>query len=97
MNRSNFQLNPIVAAALVVGVAAFVAQCMYLRGIPPLRADAGIQVSGALIGLWFILLIIAFRDGRRPWWVLLATLPALLGPMLFIGLIASCAFAQRCP
>ena len=97
MIQSGIRLNPINIAVVIAGITAFVAQCMYLRGISPLRADTGIQVSGALIVVWFILLIIAFRRGRRPWWVLFATLPALVGPILFFGLMASCAFAQRCP
>jgi len=90
--------DPLTISTLVVGACAFIVELMYLARIAPLQADLGIQVSGALLVLWGGLVLAVFaRRGLRAWWILAVTSPALIGPALFVALIAGCAFFGACP
>lgn len=84
--------------AIATGIAAAIAQIMYLAGISPLQADLGIQLSGVLLLLWGSVLILNFVFGRRrTLWVLAITSPALIGPLLFLWTIIACALdSGRC-
>lgn len=91
--------NLLLVSALGVGAAAFTAELMYLKGIAPLRADLGIQISGVLLVIWATLIIsVIWKNGWRYWWVFAVTSPALIGPALFLGLIAGCGLdTGMCP
>ena len=52
--------GPLVAGTLVAGITAFLVQLMYLNSVPPFRADFGLQMSGALILIWALLIALVF-------------------------------------
>ncbi|MEL6728296.1 MAG: hypothetical protein AAFP91_12455 [Pseudomonadota bacterium] len=79
--------------AIGFGWAAFACQMLYLNGVYPLQADFGIQISGALLIAWTLLILkVVITDGWRSWRVLAISSPALIGPALFLWLVVGCFF-----
>lgn len=86
-------------AALVVGLAAAAIEFCYLFKVRPFQADLGIQVSGGLLAIWFVLVVVAFaRKASRAWLSLLPLPAALIGPGLLVLLVVGCGLnTASCP
>jgi len=93
------KIDALTGAAILAGLAAFVAQAMYLAHVRPLQADLGIQISGVLLVFWAVLIVAVFvSKGWRALWIFAITSPALIGPALFAALVGGCALnSAACP
>jgi hypothetical protein len=84
-------------ASLLIAVAAFIVELLWLEQLLPMTSDQGQLLIGALVLAWIIVSLGALLS--QPRWILAIGVPlALFGPVLVIGgILFSCAVLADCP